>query len=55
MFAAPSLFQRAVRYPKQINIEKPFMFELCPVVGEFVVANYCPKVIAKNRIYFKKS
>src|SRR5690606_3103361 len=28
------LIRRAVRYAKQININRPFMYELVPVVGE---------------------
>lgn len=34
------LLRRAVRYAKQININRPFMFELVPVVGEIMVDFY---------------
>ncbi|MGG3940235.1 alanine--tRNA ligase [Peribacillus psychrosaccharolyticus] len=34
------LLRRAVRYAKQININRPFMFELVPVVGEVMHAFY---------------
>lgn len=41
------LLRRAVRYAKQININRPFMFELVPVVGEIMVDFY-PEVKAKT-------
>ena len=40
------LLRRAVRYAKQININRPFMFELVPVVGGVMEAFY-PEVNAK--------
>jgi len=41
------LLRRAVRYAKQLGIEKPFMYELVPVVGEIMVDFY-PEVSAKK-------
>lgn len=41
------LLRRAVRYAKQLGIEKPFMFELVPVVGE-IMEDYYPEVAAKK-------
>ncbi|PLR78050.1 alanine--tRNA ligase [Bacillus sp. V3-13] len=41
------LLRRAVRYAKLININKPFMFELVPVVGE-IMADYYPDVQQKT-------
>ncbi|MDL0420518.1 alanine--tRNA ligase [Caldibacillus thermoamylovorans] len=43
------LLRRAVRYAKQIHIERPFMFELVPVVGE-IMEDYYPEV--KNKAEF---
>jgi alanyl-tRNA synthetase len=40
------LLRRAVRYAKQINIHRPFMYELVPVVGEIMV-DYYPEVLEK--------
>ncbi|MGG0657603.1 alanine--tRNA ligase [Rummeliibacillus pycnus] len=40
------LLRRAVRYAKQIGIEKPFMFELVPTVGSIMVDFY-PEVKEK--------
>jgi len=40
------LLRRAVRYAKQIGIEKPFMFELVPTVGDIMVDFY-PEVTEK--------
>lgn len=40
------LLRRAVRYAKQINIHRPFMYELVPVVGEIMVDFY-PEVKEK--------
>lgn len=40
------LLRRAVRYAKQININRPFMYELVPVVGEIMVDFY-PQVKEK--------
>jgi alanyl-tRNA synthetase len=41
------LIRRAVRYAKQINISRPFMFELVPTVGE-IMKDYYPEVISKS-------
>ncbi|MFL6558681.1 MAG: alanine--tRNA ligase-related protein, partial [Bacillus sp. (in: firmicutes)] len=41
------LLRRAVRYAKQININRPFMFELVPVVGE-IMADFYPEVKDKT-------
>ncbi|WP_078432420.1 alanine--tRNA ligase [Metabacillus halosaccharovorans] len=41
------LLRRAVRYAKQININRPFMFELVPVVAE-VMVDFYPEVKAKT-------
>ncbi|SDI76918.1 alanine--tRNA ligase [Alteribacillus bidgolensis] len=43
------LLRRAVRYAKLIGIERPFMYELVPVVGE-IMADYYPEV--KNKEAF---
>ncbi|KIO62820.1 Alanyl-tRNA synthetase [Caldibacillus thermoamylovorans] len=43
------LLRRAVRYAKQIQIERPFLFELVPVVGE-IMEDYYPEV--KNKAEF---
>lgn len=43
------LLRRAVRYAKQIHIERPFMFELVPVVGG-IMEDYYPEV--KNKAEF---
>ncbi|MGG3834116.1 alanine--tRNA ligase [Geobacillus thermocatenulatus] len=40
------LLRRAVRYAKHIGIERPFMYELVPVVGE-IMHDYYPKVKEK--------
>ncbi|MDP4083410.1 MAG: alanine--tRNA ligase [Bacillota bacterium] len=40
------LLRRAVRYGKQININRPFMFELVPVVGE-IMNDFYPNVEEK--------
>ncbi|GAB0168668.1 alanine--tRNA ligase [Lysinibacillus sp. CTST325] len=40
------LLRRAVRYAKQIGIEKPFMFELVPTVGE-IMNDFYPEVTDK--------
>jgi len=37
------LLRRAVRYAKKINIHRPFMFELVPVVGE-IMHDFYPQV-----------
>lgn len=41
------LLRRAVRYAKQININRPFMYELVPVVGE-IMADFYPEVKDKT-------
>lgn len=41
------LLRRAVRYAKQININRPFMYELVPTVGE-IMADYYPEVKANS-------
>ncbi|WP_033544175.1 alanine--tRNA ligase [Planococcus sp. CAU13] len=41
------LLRRAVRFAKKLGIEKPFMFELVPVVGDIMKAFY-PEVSAKE-------
>ncbi|XKG24205.1 alanine--tRNA ligase [Ureibacillus chungkukjangi] len=41
------LLRRAVRYAKQIGIEKPFMFELVPTVGE-IMKDFYPEVKEKT-------
>ncbi|PEO67928.1 alanine--tRNA ligase [Bacillus toyonensis] len=41
------LLRRAVRYSKKLNINRPFMFELVPVVGE-VMKDFYPKVLEKK-------
>ncbi|MFC0561867.1 alanine--tRNA ligase [Halalkalibacter alkalisediminis] len=46
------LLRRAVRYAKLINIHRPFMFELVPVVGEIMVDFY-PEVKAKTEFVQK--
>lgn len=40
------LLRRAVRYAKHIGIERPFMYELVPVVGE-IMHDYYPEVKEK--------
>ncbi|WP_273125079.1 alanine--tRNA ligase [Bacillus weihaiensis] len=46
------LLRRAVRYAKQINIHRPFMFELVPVVAEIMVDFY-PEVKTKTEFIQK--
>ncbi|MDQ0231540.1 alanine--tRNA ligase [Metabacillus malikii] len=46
------LLRRAVRYAKNININRPFMYELVPVVGEIMVDFY-PDVKAKTEFIQK--
>jgi alanyl-tRNA synthetase len=41
------LLRRAVRYAKQININRPFMYELVPVVGE-IMHDFYPEVKEKS-------
>lgn len=46
------LLRRAVRFAKQININRPFMFELVPVVAEIMVDFY-PEVKEKTEFIQK--
>ncbi|WML59635.1 alanine--tRNA ligase [Neobacillus sp. PS2-9] len=46
------LLRRAVRYAKQININRPFMFELVPVVGE-IMNDFYPEVKEKTEFVQK--
>ncbi len=46
------LLRRAVRYAKQIGIERPFMYELVAVVGE-IMADFYPEV-KENRAFIEK-
>ncbi|MBU8879494.1 alanine--tRNA ligase [Bacillus sp. FJAT-29790] len=46
------LLRRAVRYAKQININRPFMFELVPVVGE-IMNDFYPEVEEKTEFIQK--
>ncbi|CAH0138186.1 Alanine--tRNA ligase [Peribacillus sp. Bi96] len=46
------LLRRAVRYAKQININRPFMFELVTVVGE-IMKDFYPEVL-KNKDFIAK-
>ncbi|MGE7764412.1 alanine--tRNA ligase [Peribacillus sp. NPDC096540] len=46
------LLRRAVRYAKQININRPFMFELVTVVGE-IMKDYYPEVLANKEFIAK--
>ena len=39
--------RRAVRFAKQININRPFMYELVPVVGE-IMQDFYPEVTEKQ-------
>ena len=41
------LLRRAVRFAKQLGIEKPFLYELVPVVGE-IMQDFYPEVTAKK-------
>ncbi|QIZ44232.1 alanine--tRNA ligase [Bacillus sp. RZ2MS9] len=41
------LLRRAVRYSKKLSINRPFMFELVPVVGE-VMKDFYPEVLEKK-------
>ncbi|MFD3449305.1 alanine--tRNA ligase [Microbacteriaceae bacterium 4G12] len=41
------LLRRAVRYAKKLNINRPFMFELVPVVGE-IMKDFYPEVQTKT-------
>ncbi|MCM3663896.1 alanine--tRNA ligase [Mesobacillus subterraneus] len=41
------LLRRAVRYAKKLNINRPFMFELVPVVGE-IMHDFYPEVKEKT-------
>ena len=44
--------RRAVRYAKQININRPFMYELVPVVGE-IMKDFYPEV-KENQEFIEK-
>ncbi|WNF37636.1 alanine--tRNA ligase [Bacillaceae bacterium IKA-2] len=46
------LLRRAVRYAKLINIHRPFMYELVPVVGE-IMADFYPEVKEKTEFVQK--
>lgn len=46
------LLRRAVRYAKLININRPFMYELVPVVGE-IMADFYPEVKDKEEFIQK--
>ncbi|HYK73100.1 MAG TPA: alanine--tRNA ligase [Pseudoneobacillus sp.] len=46
------LLRRAVRYAKQININRPFMFELVPIVGE-IMQDFYPQVKDKEEFIQK--
>ncbi|MDQ0254280.1 alanyl-tRNA synthetase [Evansella vedderi] len=46
------LLRRAVRFAKQINIERPFMYELVPVVGE-IMKDFYPEVKEKTEFIQK--
>ncbi|MBS2969799.1 alanine--tRNA ligase [Metabacillus sp. KIGAM252] len=46
------LLRRAVRYAKKLDINRPFMYELVPVVGEIMEAFY-PEVIQKTEFIQK--
>ncbi|GKU75636.1 alanine--tRNA ligase [Paenibacillus sp. L3-i20] len=41
------LLRRAVRYGKMLGVDRPFLFELTPVVGE-VMGSYYPEVVEKQ-------
>ncbi|CAM4139295.1 alanine--tRNA ligase [Bacillus manliponensis] len=41
------LLRRAIRYAKKLNINRPFMYELVPVVGE-VMQDFYPEVLEKK-------
>lgn len=46
------LLRRAVRFAKQLGINKPFMFELVPVVGE-IMQDFYPEVTDKKEFIMK--
>ena len=46
------LLRRAVRYAKKLNINRPFMFELVPVVGE-IMQDFYPQVKEKSEFIAK--
>lgn len=46
------LLRRAVRYGKSLGIDKPFLYELTPVVGE-VMGAYYPEVVEKREFIEK--
>src|SRR5690606_7551500 len=41
------LLRRAVRYGKSLGVDRPFLFELVPVVGE-IMGVYYPEVVEKR-------
>ena len=46
------LLRRAVRFAKQLGINKPFMYELVPVVGE-IMQDFYPEVTDKQEFIMK--
>lgn len=46
------LIRRAIRYAKQIDIDKSFMYQLVPVVGE-IMKDYYPEVAAQEEQIMK--
>ncbi len=42
------LLRRAVRFAKQIGIDKPFMYQLVPVVGE-IMKDFYPEVVKQQK------
>lgn len=46
------LLRRAVRYGKLLGVDKPFLYELTPVVGE-VMGSYYPEVVEKREFIGK--
>jgi len=46
------LLRRAVRYAKHIQIDKPFMFKLVPVVGD-IMKDFYPNVVEKTEFVQK--
>lgn len=46
------LLRRAVRFAKQLGINKPFMYELVPVVGE-IMKDFYPQVTEKEAFIMK--
>ena len=46
------LLRRAVRFAKQLGIQKPFMYDLVPVVGE-IMKDFYPEVTDKKEFIMK--